>query len=281
MDIGGGFWAWSGVLRFVFMTPLLLFLLRWNGGWRPIAREIRQAPVPWLTWSTVGFGLFYAPVCWAGSYGEGWLVAGLWQVTIVAGTLLFPERGRFPWKTLLFSGLILVGVGLLQGGHAVQGLGWESAFAGLLVLVGAFSYPLGNRKIMALTQGRLTTVQRVTAMTILSLPFWTVLGVISWVVAGPPQWSQMGQTFLVAIFSGVIATILFFRATDMVRQDPVRLGAVESTQAGEVVFSLLGEIVLLGAAWPNLWSLAGLGLIILGMTVHSWHGRKKSGPKAG
>ncbi len=94
MDLGGGFWVWSGVLRYVFMAPLLAVLVPSNGGWAPIFAEVRRAPASWWLWSTVGFGLFYAPVCWAAAFGEGWLVAGLWQVTIVAGTLLFLPRGR-------------------------------------------------------------------------------------------------------------------------------------------------------------------------------------------
>jgi drug/metabolite transporter (DMT)-like permease len=277
MDLGGGFWAWSGILRFVFMAPFLLVLLRWNGGWKPVAAELRRAPGPWLLWSTVGFGLFYAPVCWAASFGEGWLVAGLWQITIVAGTLLFPPKGGFPWKTLAFSGLILSGVALLQGGHALKAdLGSSLAVVGLVV-VGAAAYPLGNRKVMALAGGRLSTVQRVTAMTLLSLPFWVILAVISMAAGHLPSVSQSFQSLLVALSSGVVATLLFFRATDLVRGDAVKLGAVEATQAGEVVFSLAGEMLLLGAPWPDPWSLGGLGLVIAGMTVHSLHARKSPG----
>lgn len=280
MDLGGGYWAWSGVLRFAFMVPLLALLVPWNGGWKPLWAEVRRAPVRWWAWSTVGFGLFYAPVCWAASFGEGWLVAGLWQVTIVAGTLLFPTD-RFPWKTLAFSGLILAGVALLQGGHALKADLGSSLAVGALVLVGATAYPLGNRHVMALAGGRLTTVQRVTAMTLLSLPFWAVLGVASLAQGHVPGGAQAFQSLLVALFSGVVATLLFFQATDLVRQDPARLGAVEATQAGEVVFSLLGEMVLLSAAWPDPWSLAGLALVVAGMTVHSLHAQKKPVRRAG
>lgn len=277
IDLGGGFWTWSGVLRFVFMLPLLALLLPWNGGGKPLWEELRRAPGSWLLWSTVGFGLFYAPVCWAASFGEGWLVAGLWQVTIVAGILLFPVKGPFPWKVLGFSALILAGVGLLQAGHAAK-TDWTSALgAGALVLVGAAAYPLGNRKIMALAGGRLTTVQRVTGMTVMSLPFWLTLGLGTAVTVGPPSPAQVAQTFLVAVFSGVVATVLFFRATDLVRNDPARLGAVEATQAGEVLFSLVGETAFLGAALPDPWSAAGLVLVVAGMTVHSLHGRKTPG----
>jgi len=277
MDLGGGFWAWSGILRYAFMAPLLALLVPWNGGWKVLWDEVRRAPWRWWLWSTVGFGCFYAPLCWAASFGEGWLVAGLWQITIVAGSLLFPAKGGLSGKTLGFSGLILGGVILLQGGHALKvDLGSTAAVAAL-VLVGAVSYPLGNRKAMALSEGRLTTVQRVTAMTLFSLPFWAVLAGLSVGQGHLPGSSQVVQSLVVAVSSGVIATLLFFRATDLVRGSPVKLGAVEATQAGEVVFSLVGEMVVLGAGWPDPWSLAGLVLVIAGMTVHSLHAQKKTG----
>ena len=51
-------------------------------------------PKEWLVWSIVGFGLFYAPLSFAGAFGPGWLVASTWQITIVAGILLTPFCGR-------------------------------------------------------------------------------------------------------------------------------------------------------------------------------------------
>lgn len=276
MDLGGGWWIWSGVLRFTFMVPLLLALVPGNGGFRPIWDEVRRAPLRWWLWSTVGFGFFYAPVCWAASFGEGWLVAGLWQVTIVAGILLFSRHG-VPRRTLVLSVVILVGVGFLQGGHALRSDGASALAVGALVLVGAAAYPWGNRKIMTLAGGRLNTVQRVTAMAVLSLPFWALLSVVALVQGQVPGSSQVFQSFLVAVFSGVLATLLFFRATDMVRHDPARLGAVEATQAGEVVFSLAGEMLLFGALWPDPWSTAGLMLVVAGMAAQGLFVHKQSG----
>lgn len=275
MDLGGGFWVWSGVLRFAFMVPLLVVLVPFWGGWKPIAAAVKKAPLRWWLWSTVGFGLFYAPMCWASSFGEAWLVAGLWQVTIVCGVLLFTTRGGFPWKTLVFSALILAGVVLLQTGHTGSG-SWMAAG---LVLVGALAYPLGNRKIMKLADGTLTAVQRVTAMTVLSLPFWAVLGVAALATGKVPTGGQTVQTLAVALCSGVLATVLFFQATDRVRNDAVKLGAVEATQAGEVVFSVLGEVLVFGTGWPGVWSMVGLVLIVTGMTVHSVPVRAEASPR--
>ena len=69
----------------------------------------------------------------------------------------------------------------------------------------------------------------------------------------------MINTAIVAVFSGVIATTLFFKARHLART-PFELSAVDATQAMEVVFSLLGEIVFLGGAWPGLTGSAGVTL---------------------
>ena len=43
------------------------------------------------------------------------------------------------------------------------------------ILVAAFSYPLGNRKMMELCPASMTTIGRVYGMTICSMPFWLLL----------------------------------------------------------------------------------------------------------
>ena len=74
---------------------------------------------------------------------------------------------------------------------------------------------------------------------------------------------------MVALFSGVIATILFFRATDLVRGDPRQLALIEATQCGEVIFTLLGGILVLGDSVPGPAGMAGLALILAGMALNS------------
>ena len=106
-------------------------------------------------------------------------------------------------------------------------------------------------------------------MTLCSMPFWILLSIFGDIDNGLPTESQLLQTFLVAIFSGVIATLLFFSATDIVRTDPKALAAIEATQAMEVIFTLLGEIILLHAALPNSYSCMGIRLVVIGMILHS------------
>lgn len=80
---------WSAALRFFFMLPPLLFLVFLRGNLGMLWIEIKKHPKEWIVWSTVGFGLFYTPFCFAQSYGPGWLIAGTWQITIISGSFLF------------------------------------------------------------------------------------------------------------------------------------------------------------------------------------------------
>jgi uncharacterized membrane protein len=91
---------------------------------------------------------------------------------------------------------------------------------------------------------------------------------------GSPSFDQIVQTFIVAISSGVIATTLFFIATDRVRDHQGKLAAVEATQSTQVLFVLLGEVLLLSTPLPNGIAVIGLFLIVIGMLLHS-HFTKK------
>lgn len=90
MELSGGSWMWSSSLRFLFMIPFLFLIVYAKGKWAPLWHEIRKKPFFWLKWSFTGFVLFYAPITFAAAYGPGWLIAGTWQITIVAGVLLSP-----------------------------------------------------------------------------------------------------------------------------------------------------------------------------------------------
>ncbi len=141
----------------------------------------------------------------------------------------------------------------------------------LPVIVAAFAYPLGNRKMMHVCGGRIDTFQRVLGMTIASMPAWIIMAIYALFTVGLPSTSQLFQSLLVGISSGVIATILFFIATDRVRDHQGKLAAVEATQSTEILFVIIGEVILLGIPFPNSIALAGLGVIIVGMLLHSYY----------
>ena len=85
--------------------------------------------------------------------------------------------------------------------------------------------------------------------------------------AGAPPWSQIALASGVALFTGTIATILFFRATAMVQDDPAALGAVEAMQAAELLFSSGLGVLLLGEAVPHGWAALGAALVVAGIVA--------------
>lgn len=270
MNVTGGYWAWSASLRYLFSLPILWCIVAMSGKIKPVIDEIKKAPFIWIVWSTVGFGLFYAPLTWAAEFGESWLVASLWQLTIVAGVFLNPLWGKkIPLKSLGTILVILCGVFLMQWENFMNGVGRKSVVICLLLIgIAAIMYPLGNRKMMSVCEERLDTPQRVLGMTICSVPFWIVLSLFGMVSYGPPSNTQMVQAGLVAIFSAVIATLLFFQATNLVRNNPKQLSMVEGTIAGEVIFTLIGGIVFLHDTIPTGIQWVGIVLILIGMTLN-------------
>jgi drug/metabolite transporter (DMT)-like permease len=270
MHLLGGSWVWSASLRYLFTFPIFALLVWRTSGFARVHSAIRRAPFAWLLWSTIGFGLFYAPISFAGDHGESWLIAASWQVTIVMGLLLSPLfQKKIAHKNLGAAAIILVGVFLLQLGNIVSFRLESIALTLVPILVAAVAYPLGNRKMMALCPPELTTVERVYGMTLCSLPFWILLALYGLVSRGMPSASQAVQSLGVAVLSGVIATLLFFRATDLVKDSQRQLAVVESTQSFEVLFTLLGGVLLLHDAPPDTFGWVGVGLIVLGMVLSS------------
>ncbi|WP_346352926.1 multidrug resistance efflux transporter family protein [Azotosporobacter soli] len=270
MNAAGDSYLWSAALRYLFMLPFLFLIVYRRRQTTQVYRAIKNEPAAWLLWSSVGFGLFYLPLTFAANYGESWLIAGLWQCTIVAGILLSPLWGvRIPGKNLAIAAFILIGVFVLQMEKAAgENMGQNYLYI-LAVLVAAVAYPLGNRKMMLLCRDELNTTQRVFGMTLCSMPFWLLTAGAALLQSGLFSWSQAMQSLIVALFSGVVATLLFFKATTMVMHNAKKLAVIEATQAGEVVFSLLGGCLLLGDALPTTLGCIGLLVIVIGMLANS------------
>lgn len=288
MELEGGSWIWSASLRYFFMVPFLLLLVYGRKNLKPLLVEMKNNPRAWLLWSFVGFGLFYGPICFSAAYAPGWLIASTWQITIISGSLLAPlffetvitkkgpvqVKGRIPMKGMAMSLIILLGIILMQVEQAGSLSTIEVILGVVPVIIASFAYPLGNRKMMDLCGGRLDVFQRVLGMTLASMPLWIVLALYGLFTVGPPSIGQSVQSGIVAITSGVIATILFFQATDLVRGNMQKLGNVEATQSMEVLFALIGELILLKAAFPSMISWTGMILVMAGMMLHSYMSHK-------
>lgn len=269
MNLSGGSWMYSACLRYIFMLPMLFAVIKPSGA-KAVHNDIKKNSKGWFLWRIIGFGLFYLPLSFASSFGAAWLVAGTWQTTIIAGALITPLWGKkIPYKMVFVSILIIVGVFILQLSSAETFDVKNSLGCIVPTLLAAFCYPLGNRKMMDVCSDELSITQRVYGMTLCSMPFWLVVAIIALVREGLPSSGQLLQSLAVALFSGVLGTVLFFRATDMVKTNEKQLAAVEATQAGEVVFTLLGSVLLLGEKLPGAPGLAGLAIIVAGMLTNS------------
>ena len=276
--VEGGHWAWTAALRYLFVLPLLLPLMPWQGGIVPVTKAIRAAPWAWLLWSGIGFVLFYMLLSYAAASGPSWLIAASFQTTVVAGMLCAPllyddARARIPRAALGVGVLIIAGVLLMQLGHAHGALDAKGWIALLCVVASAFAYPLGNRGLLLHLERsgvELNATQRVFGLTLASQPAWLALAAWAWLQSGPPSASQLWLALGVAASAGVVATILFFQATGMVRDNPTALGAAEAMQAAEVLFAMLLGMALLGEAWPRGQALLGALLIVTGIALFAW-----------
>jgi len=246
MSLGGGHWVWSASLRYGYM---ILFLVVWfllfkgPGELKKVWQVFWKHHIFWTLAGSVGFGLFYALICYSADHAPGWVVA---------------------------SGVLMVNLGQAENS------GLEELIAGAVpVLAAAFCYPLGNQMVWEATNGNpklpdinspvlQTPFARVLLMSIGSLPLWVVL--IAATQPPPPAAGQLINTALVAIFSGVAATSLFLQARNL-SKTAGELAAVDATQSSEVLFALLGEIVIVGAAFPDLFSVIGILITCAGITL--------------
>lgn len=281
MSLAGGHWAWTASLRYAYMLVFLVLILLFTRGraalgevWSVFWKHWRF----WLLTGSVGFGVFYALISFSASYAPGWIVATTWQTTILATPVVLYFFGRkVPRRGLALTGLIFAGILLVNIEHAASSSLAAMLSSALPVLVAAFAYPLGNQLVWEARQGenpRLPVIRapilengfaRVLMLTIGSLPFWMAVLIFS--APPPPSSGQLVSTALVALFSGVIATTLFLYARHLCRQ-PYEIAAVDSTQSMEVVFSLLGEVLILHGAFPGPLGLAGVALTIAGLAAY-------------
>ena len=306
MSLSGGHWVWTAALRYGWTILLLVLWLPASGRaglMREVLAEYRRHPGFWTLAGGVGCGLFYAPLCFSAQYAPGWVAASTWQATILASPLVLRAFGRRAPVTgvylvlAIFAGIVCINAGqlLLDAAGAAApdgvpgasplgstlgsagGLGLRELVLGVApVLVAAFAYPCGNQLVWEARHGGSGWLPRIAspaldhglgAVLLLALgsaPFWVGLAL----VAGPPPppAGQVVNTGLVALLSGVVATSLFLDARRRART-PAQLLTVDATQAGETLFTLAGELVILGGAMPGPLGWLGVGLVTGGLVL--------------
>lgn len=334
MSGAGGHWFWSASLRYVFMWLMLTVIISLQHGFGRIKEVSAIFFAHWRFWcitGTIGFGLFYTGICFAGDHVAGWVVAATFMFTVVTSLLVLVAFGqRFAKKFIAYAVLVFVGVALVNISEGLRATNAVDAaapisemllFGALPALIAAFCYPIGNQlvwqvsynsrkhaqqlresqeaqhlnekaqpnptseKTLPLSTSALERLvakvpaidtdllqnafNKVWLMTLGSLPFWIILGLI--VRPDAPSGSQMFNTFLVALLAGVGATSIFFFARERAVTSS-EVAGVDSTQASEVIFALIGGIILLNNAPPSMMGLIGVGLIIVGLILFAKNG---------
>jgi len=281
MSLQGGHWLWTASLRYGYMLFMLSLWLVLSGKTRLLKEVFAAYLRNWCFWTiagSTGFGLFYSLLTFSSSFAPGWVVATTWQSTILATPVVLLLFGkRVPMKGVLFTLLIFIGIVLVTCEQATAASAQDTLLGILPVLAAAFAYPIGNQMIWEARHGHKgiipsidspvldDSIGRVLIMVLGSLPFWIVLTLFLQPPA--PTGGQLVNTAIVAILSGVIATTLFFKARHLART-PFELSAVDATQSTEVIFSLLGEILILGGAWPGAAGFSGIAVSLLGLILY-------------
>ncbi len=281
MSLTGGHWVWSASLRFGYMLVFLTMLLLFTKGYRALLEVIEVFYRNWLFWiisGSIGFGVFYSMICFSSNYSAGWIVATTWETTIIATPIVLLFFGRkVPRSGIIFTGLIFIGILLVNLEHAASNTPVNTLLGVLPVLIAAFAYPIGNQMVWEARKGENSLIPhikhpilengfaRVLLLTIGSIPFWICLLIFT--SPPPPSSGQIVSTAVVALCSGVIATTIFLYARHLC-QHPFEIAAVDATQSMEVVFTLLGEILFLHGVFPGWMGIAGISLTIIGLIAY-------------
>jgi drug/metabolite transporter (DMT)-like permease len=222
MSLEGGHWVWSASLRYVFMVLFLVIVIRLFQGKKPLQALLKLFWEHWLFWmvaGSIGFGCFYALLCYSADYAPAWVVAATWQLTIIASLFVLMLFGRvFPKRIWVFSTIIVIGVGLINTSHITTFHFIEFVKGAFPVLIAAFCYPFGNQLVWESKHGHVhfpkidsplleNAFNKVFLLSLGSLPFWLVLVLL--INPSMPSLGQVFNTSLVALLSGLIATTLF------------------------------------------------------------------------
>lgn len=304
MSVQGGHWFWSASFRCFFMWLLLSVFILLQNKLNPskLIALCKLFASHWQFWCvTGGIGLgTYGLLAFAADYAQAWVIAATYLFTVVASLVVLSFFGQsFQKKVIVYSVIVFIGVVLANVGEGLrhstsQDTDWHALllFGALPAFIASFCFPLGNQLIWQAAQPKgdsthhtheisklatsklLQKVPQVTSpllsnplhkvwlMSLGSLPMWLVLGFL--VQPPAPSVSQMTISFLVALMAGVLGTTTFLHARSLAKQ-PQQLAAVDATQGSEIIFALLGGMLLLHTPMPSGLSFVGIALVIIGL----------------
>jgi hypothetical protein len=275
----GESWAWTACLRFLLLLPVLILLVSLRGRLIELINVIKVIPYTFLIWGNLGFGCFYAALSFATKFAPGWLVSAGFMTTVLVGIVISPliyddNRAVISKKALALSSILVTSLFIMQFDQLSSlHQSYKMAFSLGLTLLAAVLWPLGNRKLMLKLEDeniKLDPMQRVLGMTIGSIPTLTALALYGYISVGFPTEMQMETSFIAVLFAGVLGSVLFYKAMQMVERNHIALLTVEATQVTCVLFTLLGEMIFKGTRWPGIYGNIGFGLMCISLGAYTW-----------
>lgn len=162
MSAAGGHWFWSASLRYLFILIILTVLIGAQHGLSRIKELWTIFSEHWRFWmltGSIGFGVFYAGLCFAADHVSGWVVAATFMFTVVASLVVLMAFGhRFDKKFIFYAAFVLIGVILVNLSEALSPTSGSSLlintplsevllYGALPCLIAAFSFPIGSQLV--------------------------------------------------------------------------------------------------------------------------------------
>ncbi|MBP2280396.1 drug/metabolite transporter (DMT)-like permease [Psychrobacter sp. PL19] len=158
MSTAGGHWFWSASLRYIFMWLMITLIISMQHGFGRVKELLTIFREHWGFWcitGSIGFGVFYTGICYAGDHVAGWVVAATFMFTVVTSLLVLLAFGqRFDKKFIVYALLVFLGVVLVNVSEGLRASSVAAIpmtemliYGALPALVAAFSYPIGNQLV--------------------------------------------------------------------------------------------------------------------------------------
>jgi drug/metabolite transporter (DMT)-like permease len=265
--IDGGHWFWSATLRYIYMVLILIvgfIVLKGYDYFRNLMIDFFRNFIFWSITGSIGFGVFYALICYVSDSSPAWVVATTWQFTIIASLIVLSFFGRKIPSSIYFS-ILIIFTGILVVNFAfinIENLQTQVVNI-FLMIIASFAYPIGNQLVWE-HQNDKTSFEKVFLLSLGSFPFWIILSLFFDV--GLPSSSQYTSIFVVAILSGIMATSLFLYARSKA-QNSSQIALIDATQSTEVIFTLTIEMIFLSVIVPSFMMMNGILCVIVGMLL--------------
>jgi len=270
ISLEGGHWFWSATLRYIYMIFILFMVLLVFKSYAYIKNLMIEFMNDFLFWcfaGSIGFGIFYALICYVADSSPAWVVATTWQFTILSSLVVLSFFGKkISTNTWILVMIIFICILMVNFSSINKDQLTSQLLNVFLILIASFAYPIGNQLVWE-KKSEIDTFSKVFLLSLGSLPFWIVLSLF-FKVSVPSQ-SQYLSIFAVAIFSGVIATTLFLFARGKAK-NATQIAMVDATQSTEVLFTIVFEMIFLSLVIPTnlaLFGILGVFIALFGLVL--------------